>query len=109
MTEPPGDRVRPTAFVSYAQGSDAWQKTVLQFTTALRSIGGIEAELDLFHGSDHRQWTTFGPNLIDKSDFTLVAVDAHINAAGKARRQRESGPAPPASISYQDDLRGQPD
>ncbi|HEX6752547.1 MAG TPA: HEAT repeat domain-containing protein [Solirubrobacterales bacterium] len=75
MTESAGDPVRPTAFVSYAQGGGDWQKTVFQFTTALRRVGGIDAELDLFHGSDHRQWTTFGPNLIDKSDFTLVAVD----------------------------------
>jgi SEFIR domain len=75
MNESAGDPARPTAFVSYAQSGD-WQKTVLQFTTALRRVGGVDAELDLFHSSDHRQWTTFGPNLIDKSDFTLVAVDA---------------------------------
>jgi hypothetical protein len=74
MNESAGDPARPTAFVSYAQSGD-WQKTVLQFTTALRRVGGVDAELDLFHSSDHRQWTTFGPNLIDKSDFTLVAVD----------------------------------
>ncbi len=76
MNESAGDLTRPTAFVSYAQSGDDWQKAVLQFTTALRRVGGIDAELDLFHGSDHRQWTTFGLNLIDKSDFTLVAVDA---------------------------------
>lgn len=76
MTEPPRDAERPTAFVSYAQSGDSWQKTVLQFTTALRRVGGVEAELDLFHSADHRQWTTFGPSLIDKSDFTLIAVDS---------------------------------
>lgn len=75
MNESASDPTRPTAFVSYAQSGD-WQKTVLQFTAALRRVGGVDAELDLFHSSDHRQWTTFGPNLIDKSDFTLVAVDA---------------------------------
>ena len=75
MSESASDPARPTAFVSYAQSGD-WQKTVLQFTTALRRVGGIDAELDLFHSSDHRQWTTFGPNLIGESDFTLVTVDA---------------------------------
>ncbi len=66
---------RTTAFVSYAQTSKRWQQEVLRFTTALRTLGGIDAELDLFHTADHQQWTTFGATLIADSDFTLIAVD----------------------------------
>jgi hypothetical protein len=35
----------------------------------------VDAELDLFHASDHQQWTTFGSKLVADSDFTLIAVD----------------------------------
>jgi len=66
----------PTAFVSYAQSSRRWQERVLLFTKVLRVSGGVDAELDLFHGSDHRQWTTFGSELIETCDFTLIAIDA---------------------------------
>ncbi len=62
--------------MSYAQTSDDWQRTVLQFTVALRTIGGIDAELDLFHTADHQQWSTFGPKQIEDSQFILIAVDA---------------------------------
>jgi hypothetical protein len=70
------EETRPTAFVSYAQTSEEWQHQVLRFTTALRTRGGIDAELDLFHGADHQQWTTFGSRLVAGSDFTLIAVDS---------------------------------
>jgi len=66
---------RPTAFISYAQSSKPWQREVLRFTTALRTLGGVDAELDLFHSADHQQWMTFGSRLIADSEFTLVAVD----------------------------------
>jgi hypothetical protein len=66
---------RPTAFISYAQSSSAWQETVLSFTAGLRVHGGVDAELDLFHGADHQRWATFGPNLIQECDFTLIAPD----------------------------------
>lgn len=67
---------RRTAFVSYAQSSSEWQARVLRFTTALRMIGGVDAELDLYHDTDHQQWTRFGSGLIESSDFTLIAIDA---------------------------------
>jgi hypothetical protein len=75
---------RPSAFVSYAQTSKTWQQEVLRFTTALRTLGGIDAELDLFHAADHQQWSTFGSKLVATSDFTLIAVD-------KAYRRRWLG------------------
>jgi HEAT repeats/SEFIR domain len=67
---------RPTAFISYAQSSKTWQHEVLQFATVLRTLGGVDAELDLFHETDHQRWTTFGSRLISDTDFTLIAVDS---------------------------------
>jgi hypothetical protein len=74
-TESGAAKERPTAFVSYAQASPEWQRVVVQFTTALRTVGGVDAEMDIFHTSDHQQWTAFGPEQIRTSDFILVAVD----------------------------------
>jgi hypothetical protein len=82
---------RPTVFVSYAQSSGPWQKQVLDFTTALRDPGGVDAELDLFHGADHRQWSTFGSDLIVESDFTLVAVDAAYRRRWLGREKKGIG------------------
>jgi hypothetical protein len=82
---------RPTAFVSYAQSSGPWQKQVLDFTTALRDPGGVDAELDLFHGADHQQWSTFGSDLIAESDFTLVAVDAAYRRRWLGREKKGVG------------------
>jgi hypothetical protein len=64
MTEPRPQI--PTAFVSYAQSSEAWQRKVVQFALALRTAGGVDAEIDAFHTADHQRRTTFGPSLIDR-------------------------------------------
>jgi hypothetical protein len=66
----------PTAFISYAQSSRAWQATVLRFTIALRTQGGVDAEIDLFRQASNERWSTFGPNSIESADYTLVVVDA---------------------------------
>lgn len=65
---------RPTAFISWAHGSVEWERTVLDFTTALRTVGGVDADLDLWHHA-HEQWTAFGPSGIRNNEFILVAVD----------------------------------
>lgn len=82
---------RPTAFVSYAQSSRRWQELVLDFTVALRNPGGVDAEIDLFHDVDHQRWTTFGPNLIEGSDFTLIAVDQAYKRRWLGREKRGVG------------------
>lgn len=66
---------RKSAFVSYAQASFDWQLKVFRFTTALRNVGGVDAEIDLFHKTDHQHWMRFGSKLIEESDYTLIAVD----------------------------------
>jgi len=73
----------PTAVVLWAHGSadwraaeeEAWKKTVLAFTELLRA-GGIEADLDLFHGHSPTDWSRFGPKAIRTSDYVLVAVSS---------------------------------
>jgi hypothetical protein len=70
------------AFVSWAhhhsswapQQAQSWRQTVLEFATALRQIGGIDADLDLWHGTSHENWSTFGVAGIRESDFVLIAV-----------------------------------
>jgi SEFIR domain len=53
-----------------------WRQTVLDFATALRRIGGIDADLDLWHTADHTNWSTFGVSGIRDSDFVLIAVSS---------------------------------
>jgi tetratricopeptide (TPR) repeat protein len=67
---------RPTAIVSWAHGEDTWQDVVLEFATALRVVGGVDADLDLWHLTNHENWTTFGPTAIRESDFVLVAISS---------------------------------
>jgi hypothetical protein len=67
---------RPTAIVSWAHGNDAWQDTVLEFATKLRVAGGVDVDLDLWHLTDHQDWTTFGPTAIRESDFVIVAINS---------------------------------
>lgn len=47
---------------------------MLDFATALREVGGVDADLDLWH--QHQQWTTYGSQAIEASEFTLVVVSA---------------------------------
>jgi hypothetical protein len=82
---------RPTAFVSYAQSSRPWQELVLDFTVALRKPGGVDAEVDLFHDVDHQRWTTFGANLIEASDFTLIAIDRAYKRRWQGKEARGVG------------------
>lgn len=72
--DPEGD-TRPKAFISWAHGGEEWERTVLDFATALRRTGGVDADLDLWHFTDHENWTTYGPKAIADSNFILVAFD----------------------------------
>jgi len=53
---------------------DTWDATVLDFATALRTVEGIDADIDKWHLIDGQDWTTYGPAAIRRSDFTLLAV-----------------------------------
>ena len=52
----------------------AWRQTVLDFAIALRQVGGIDADLDLWHTASHTNWSTFGVSGVRESDFILIAV-----------------------------------
>jgi hypothetical protein len=47
-------------------GDAAREKTVLDFATALRLDGGLDADLDLWHLTDHENRTTYGRPLLDR-------------------------------------------
>jgi len=72
---------RPTAIISWAHADEHWQDTVLEFATKLRLVGGVDADLDLWHLTDHQNWTTFGPTAIRDSDFVLVAISPAYRSA----------------------------
>src|SRR4051812_17135366 len=71
-----------TAFVSWAhthsswttERATQWRQTVLDFATALRQIGGVDADLDVWHTASHEDWSTFGVSHIRDSDYILIAV-----------------------------------
>ena len=86
---------RPTAVVSWAHDTDAWQETVLEFATALRVVGGVDVDLDLWHLTDHENWTTFGPTAIRDSEFILIAISAAYGRAweGTNTRGKNAGAA----------------
>ena len=73
-----------TAFVSWAHTDNAWgptqavqwRQTVLDFATALRRFGGVDADLDLWHTAGHTNWSTFGVSGVRDSDFILIAVSS---------------------------------
>ena len=83
-TQREGRGDRRTAFISWAHGTASWERVVLDFATALRTVGGIDVDLDLWHSTDHENWTTYGPTGIRDNEFILLAVDA-------AYRQRWEG------------------
>jgi len=64
----------PTAFVTYAHGDQDWNATVLDFATALRVVGGIDADLDRWHEIGGQNWNVYGPKAIDQSDVILIAI-----------------------------------
>jgi len=82
----------PTAFVSYAHGDVRWDATVLDFATALRTVGGIEADLDKWHVIGGQDWTTYGPSAIRSSGFILLAVSPAYKDAWEATSEPGRNP-----------------
>lgn len=94
-------RVRPSAFISYAHGDTRWDATVLDFATALRRVGGIDADIDQWHLIEGQDWSTYGPAAIDDSDFTLLAVSPAYRHAWEGRNPpvRNAGAAREAATA----------
>lgn len=71
-----------SAFISWAHAHSSWppgrarrwRQTVLDFATSLRTVGGIDADLDLWHSTSHENWSTYGVSAIRQSDFVLIVV-----------------------------------
>jgi len=62
--------------VIWSHGADAWAETILVFTSILRGLG-IDADVDLYHAHDADiDWTTYGPQAIEDSEYVLLAVSA---------------------------------
>ncbi|CCH87987.1 protein of unknown function [Modestobacter italicus] len=85
------EEAAPTALISWAHDSDAgaplpkgaarreadelWLGTVLDLVTHLRTIGGVDADIDFVHGAEPVDWSRWGPEKVRTSDFVLVAVN----------------------------------
>jgi hypothetical protein len=66
----------PSAFISWAHADANWEASVLRFANALRTVGSVDADLDLWHDADHRDWTTYGPSAIREADFILIVASS---------------------------------
>jgi len=67
----------PTAIVCWAHDDVRWQETISDFVFKLRSPGGVDADVDLFHIADSTVlWSNFGADAITSKDFVLLAVSA---------------------------------
>ena len=71
------------AFVSWAhkhpdwvkEESEEWERKIATFAATLRTSGGINADVDLYHAADPDiDWTRYGPNRIEDSDYILIAM-----------------------------------
>lgn len=71
------------AFVSWAHAHpdwaaaeiEEWERKVATFTATLRTSGGIDADVDLYHAADPDiDWTRYGPNRIDETEFILIVM-----------------------------------
>ena len=75
------DARSPNVFVSYAHGDDGWDATILNFATALRTVGGVDADLDKWHMIGGRNWAAYGPAAIEASDVVVLAFSPAYRAA----------------------------
>lgn len=93
------DEAVPTAFVSYARSDPSWEETVLEFATALRTIGGVDADIDRWH-QVIGDWTAFGPAALKASEFVLLAVSQSYREVweGASPPERHAGVAMEASV-----------
>lgn len=75
--------VATQAFISWAHAHpdweteevEEWERKVATFTATLRSSGGIDADVDLYHAADPDiDWTRYGPNRIDEYEFVLIVI-----------------------------------
>jgi hypothetical protein len=81
-------RPAPSVFVSWAHGSETWQRTIADFAVRLRRLG-IAADVDLFElHNPEVNWATYGPGAIQENEFVILAV----NEAYKERWEGTSAP-----------------
>jgi len=85
----------PTAFVSYAHGDEKWDATVLDFATVLRTVGGVDADLDQWQLIGGQDWTVYGPAAIELSDVILIVLSPTYKDAwlGRNAPDRNAGVA----------------
>jgi SEFIR domain len=73
----PNASVNPTALVSWAHDTPAWQRTMVEFAVLLRQ-SGVDADIDLFElHNPNINWSTWGTDAIERNEFVLLAVSAN--------------------------------
>jgi hypothetical protein len=76
-TVPSGALANPTALLSWAHDTATWQTTLVEFAVLLRRYG-VNADIDLFElHNPNVNWSTWGPDAIERSEFVLLAVSAN--------------------------------
>jgi hypothetical protein len=90
-TVPPGALAKPTALLSWAQDTATWQTTLVEFTVLLRRYG-VDADIDLFElHNPNVNWSTWGPDAIERSEFVLLAVSANYRERWEDRGDQTEG------------------
>lgn len=101
----------PRVFISWAHahrnwGADdisEWESQVAEFALTLRTLGGIDADVDLFHLDESVDWTRFGPRGIQDAQWTIIVMS-------RAWEERWSGTNSPqegaGAAAEADTLRG---
>lgn len=72
----------PSTFISWAHAhSDwdsgrvsEWESQVAEFALTLRTVAGIDADVDLFHLDESVDWTRFGPRGIQDARWTIIVM-----------------------------------
>lgn len=82
-TRPAASEIQsPRAFISWAHAHrewdtdtvNAWESQVAEFALTLRTSGGIDADVDLFHLDGSVDWTRFGPKGIQEAQWTIIVM-----------------------------------
>jgi SEFIR domain len=90
-TVPPGALANPTALLSWAHDTATWQTTLVEFAVLLRRYG-VDADIDLFElHNPNVNWSTWGPDAIERSEFVLLAVSANYRERWEDRGDQTEG------------------
>lgn len=83
--------MNPTALISWAHDTPAWQHIVVEFAVLLRQ-SGVDADIDLFElHNPNVNWSIWGPSAIERNEFVLLAVSGNYRERWEERGDGTEG------------------